>query len=215
MGANGAGKTTLLRLLNRHHDPGAGRILWSGAPLVELTAASVRSRISLSEQSPFLMESFTIRENLTFGCDPIPSDDHIYDLLERLGLATTVRSWTGGLDAALGDDVTPSGGQAQLLVLARALLQARPVLILDEGTNQLDALREQAVLELLHEHKRGRIVILVTHRLPAARKADRIVLIADGRVAETGTHEELMSLPDGRYRNFWEVQMKEAVDRET
>ncbi|MBU1068283.1 ABC transporter ATP-binding protein/permease [Myxococcota bacterium] len=215
VGANGAGKTTLLRLLNRHHDPGGGRILWSGEPLSELTAASVRSRISLSAQTPFLMESFTIRENLTFGCDPIPSDDHIYGLLERLDVAATVRSWPGGLDAALGEDVTPSGGQAQLLVLARALLQARPVLILDEGTNQLDALREQAVLELLHEHKRGRIVILVTHRLPAARKADRIVLIADGRVAEAGTHAELMSLPDGRYRNFWEVQMKEAVDRET
>ncbi len=210
VGANGAGKTTLLRLLNRHHDPGRGRILWSDEPLSEFSAASVRARISLSAQAPFLMESFSIRDNLTFGCDPIPDDGIIWSLLDRLGISDTVRRWPGSLDASLGEDVTPSGGQAQLLVLARALLQARPVLILDEGINQLDALREQAVMELLHEHKVNRIVVLVTHRLPAARKADRIVLIADGRVAESGTHEELMSVADGRYRNFWDVQMKEG-----
>jgi len=210
VGANGAGKTTLLRLLNRHHDPGEGRILWSGEPLAEFSASSVRARISLSAQTPFLMESFSLRDNLTFGCDPLPGDDRIWALLERLGLADTVRAWPGGLDAALGEDVTPSGGQAQLMVLARALLQERSVLILDEGINQLDALREQAVMDLLHEHKAGRIVILVTHRLPAARKADRIVLIAGGRVTEAGTHEELMSVEDGKYRNFWEVQMNEG-----
>ena len=82
------------------------------------------------------------------------------------------------------------------------------MLILDEGLGQLDALREQAVLELLHAHKDGRIVILVTHRLPTARKADRILLVADGRVAEAGTHDELVALEDGRYRRFWEVQMQ-------
>jgi ABC-type multidrug transport system fused ATPase/permease subunit len=208
VGGNGAGKTTLLRLLNRHHDPGSGVIRWAGHPMTDLSAASLRSRISLVGQSPFLLEGFTVRENLGFGCDPPPSEERVADLLASLDLVDTVRAWPGGLDAVLGEDVTPSGGQAQLLVLARALLQNRPVLILDEGLGQLDALREQAVLELLHAHKDGRIIILVTHRLPTARKADLILLVADGRVAEAGTHEELVALEDGRYRRFWEVQMQ-------
>ena len=118
-----------------------------------------------------------------------------------------MEAFPAGLESIIGDEVNFSGGQSQLLVIARVLLQRRPFVILDEGTNQLDAERELSILQLLEQIKREATVIVITHRMTTARKADNILVLDEGRIVERGAHEELVGLEGGLYRHFWEIQV--------
>lgn len=207
VGRNGSGKTTLMKLLQRSYDPEQGTIDLADRPLKRLTPRYLRHLFSMVTQEPFLLESFSIRDNALLGCDPSLTDEEIWSVLDRLGLGHAVRAFPGGLDSLLGDEVGLSGGQSQLLVIARTLLQRRPFVILDEGTNQLDAERELAIIEILQEIKQEATVIIITHRMTTARKADQILVLDQGRITQQGTHAELVELPDGLYRQFWDIQV--------
>ncbi|HEY3359974.1 MAG TPA: ABC transporter ATP-binding protein [Polyangia bacterium] len=205
VGRNGSGKSTMMKLLVRGYDPDAGRIGVGGEPLRGLDPRYVRRLFSLVTQTPFVLDSFSLRDNLLLGCRPDVTEAEVWAVLERLKLAPVVAAH--GLDRLVGDEVSLSGGQAQLVVLARTMLQRRPFILLDEGTNQLDAEHELGILELLHEVKRDSTVVIITHRMTTARKADAILVLDEGRIVEQGTHEQLLAQEQGLYRRFWEIQV--------
>jgi ATP-binding cassette subfamily B protein len=207
VGRNGSGKSTMMKLLVRSYDPDAGRISVAGERLGELDPRYVRRLFSLVTQTPFLLESFSVRDNLLIGCAPELPDEQLWTMLERLGLKPALERQPGGLDALVGDEIGLSGGQAQLLVLARTMLQRRPFILLDEGTNQLDAEHELRILELLQERRQEATIVVITHRMTTARKADRILVLDGGRIVEQGTHEQLVGQELGLYRRFWEIQV--------
>jgi ABC-type multidrug transport system fused ATPase/permease subunit len=206
VGRNGSGKTTLMKLLTRTYDPEAGQVSVDGQALTTLLPRALRHCYSMVTQEPFLLESFSVRDNALLGCD-VTGDEAIWDVLDRLGLGPAIRALPRGLDTVLGDEVSLSGGQAQLLVIARTLLQRRPFIVLDEGTNQLDAERELGILQVLTELKTEATVILITHRMTTARKADHILVLDEGRIVEEGRHEVLVAREGGLYRQFWEIQV--------
>ena len=207
VGRNGSGKSTMMKLLVRGYDPDAGRITVADQPLRGLDPRYVRRCFSLVTQTPFVLDSFSIRDNLLLGCDPDVSEERVWALLERLDLKRVIERFERGLDSLVGDEISLSGGESQLLVLARTLLQRRPFLLLDEGTNQLDAEHELRVLDLLQEATRDSTVVVITHRMTTARKADRILVLDGGRIVEEGTHEQLVARDQGLYRRFWEIQV--------
>ncbi|MCK5798685.1 MAG: ABC transporter ATP-binding protein [Deltaproteobacteria bacterium] len=207
VGRNGSGKTTLTKLLVRNYDPDRGMINLSHRSVKTLTPRYLRHLFSIVTQEPFLLDSFSIRDNVLLGCDPACDDTAIWEIFERLDLKEAIRAFPGGLDSLIGDEVSLSGGQSQLLVIARTLLQRRPFVILDEGTNQLDAEHELAILQILDEIKKEATVMVITHRMTTARKANKILVLDDGRVVEEGTHNELIARAQGLYRHFWEIQV--------
>ncbi|MBI5481563.1 MAG: ABC transporter ATP-binding protein [Deltaproteobacteria bacterium] len=207
VGRNGSGKSTMMKLLVRGYDPDAGRIVVADEPLRGLDPRYVRRCFSLVTQVPFVLDSFSIRDNLLLGCAPDVAEDRVWAVLERLDLRRVIERSARGLDSLVGDEVSLSGGESQLLVLARTLLQRRPFILLDEGTSQLDAEHELRVLELLQESRQESTVVIITHRMTTARKADKILALDDGRIVEQGTHEQLVELEQGLYRRFWEIQV--------
>jgi ABC-type multidrug transport system fused ATPase/permease subunit len=206
VGRNGSGKSTMMKLLVRAYDPDGGQITVAGERLTTIDPRYVRRLFSLVTQTPFVLDSFSLRDNLLLGCGDV-SDEQIWTLLERLDLRSAIERSPRGLESVIGDEVALSGGQSQLLVLARTMLQRRPFILLDEGTNQLDAEHELGVLELLQEVKPQTTIIVITHRMTTARRADKILVLDGGRIVEQGTHEELVALDKGLYHRFWEIQV--------
>ena len=209
VGRNGSGKTTLLNLLMRTHDPEAGEVEVAGAALQRLHPRALRRFVSLVPQQPFLLESFSLRDNLLLGNQDDVEDEAIWQVLRDVGLADDLERLPRRLDTLLGDETSLSGGQGQLLVVARAVLQRRPFLFLDEGTNQLDAEHELRLIRRLDRLKEDATLVVVTHRMTTARRADRIHVLDQGRIVESGTHDELLARQGGLYRKFWEIQVEE------
>jgi len=206
VGRNGSGKSTMMKLLVRAYDPDAGRILVGDEPLRGLDPRSVRRLFSLVTQVPFVLYPFSLRDNLLLGCAPDTPEERVWEVVGRLDLKRVIEGAARGLDTLVGDEVTLSGGEEQLLVLARTLLQRRPFVLLDEGTNQLDAEHELRVLEALEAARGSSTIVVITHRMTTARKADRILVLDGGHIVEAGTHEELVAR-DGLYRRFWDIQV--------
>jgi len=209
VGRNGSGKSTMMKLLVRSYDPDSGLITVAGERLPDLDPRYVRRLFSLVTQTPFVLDSFSIRDNLLLGCLPDVSDDRIWQVLDQLDLRSAIERLPGGLDRIVGDEVNLSGGQSQLVVLARTMLQRRPFVLLDEGTNQLDAEHELRILDMLQQLKQEATVVIVTHRMTSARKADTILVLDRGRIVEQGGHEQLLERHKGLYRRFWEIQVVE------
>lgn len=214
VGRNGSGKTTLMSLLMRHFDPEKGSLHWGDRLLESVNPSTMRSLVSVIQQQPYVMTDFTIRENMTLGTEREVSDEELWEILERVELAEQVREMPGKLEARVGEDAGLSGGQQQLLVIGRVLLQKRPIIIFDEGTNQLDAEKELQIMRVLRSLREGRIVIMVTHRMTSARKADCIIGMQKGRVVEQGTHEELIMHEKGLYKRFWDLQVEGKMESE-
>ena len=163
--------------------------------------------ISVISQDPFILEGiFTIRDNLLLGVTHIPSDDEIWNLLDGFGLAEKFRSLRLWLETPIGWDIDLSGGQRQLLVIIRVILQDRQVLILDEGTSQLDAENELRVMKRLLEKIEKKIIIFITHRLSTIKKADIILCLENGRIGDIGTHSELLG-KESLYKKLYEMQI--------
>jgi ATP-binding cassette subfamily B protein len=197
VGPTGAGKSTLAKLVTRFYDPTAGRILIDGYDLRDVTLASLRRQIGVVPQEPFLFAG-TLRDNIAFA-RPEASDAEVWAAVDAVGLRELVERSPDGLDTPLHErGQSVSSGERQLLALARAFLAEPRVVVLDEATSSLDLrseLRVEAALDTLLE---GRTAVLVAHRLSTAMRADRIVVVDDHGIVESGTHRELVAA-GGRY----------------
>ncbi len=209
-GPPGAGKTTLLRLLTRIQDPSGGRILYDGADIRDLRIEDFRSRIAYVPQEPFLFAG-TLRDNITFGAD-IPEEEFL-KALRMAALEKTLRSLPLGAETLVGEKgVILSGGQKQRVALARAFLRERPILILDDPISQVDAETGDVILRAVRDLAGRRTLVIVSHRISAVRFAQRIITLQNGRVTESGTHQELL-LQQGYYARMHMLQqMREAAD---
>jgi ATP-binding cassette subfamily B protein len=204
VGPSGAGKTTLCALLPRFYDVDAGRITIDGIDIRDLTLASLRAQIGIVQQDVFLFAG-TIRDNIAYGRLGA-SDDAILDAARRARLDGMIRELPDGLDTVIGErGVKLSGGQKQRLAIARIFLKNPPILILDEATSALDTETERAIQASLAELAEGRTTLVIAHRLATIRDADRIVVVADGRIAEQGTHADLLAR-GAAYRALHEAQ---------
>ncbi|MDX6769395.1 MAG: ABC transporter ATP-binding protein [Elusimicrobiota bacterium] len=205
VGASGAGKSTLAHLLLRFYEPEPGSVLLDGVDLREFRRESLRRRMAFVPQEPSLFHD-TLRANLVYGLSAAPAEAALRDALGRARLDETVARLPAGLDTVLGDrGVRLSGGERQRLAMARAFLRDPEILILDEATSALDSVTEAAVQESIAELVKGRTALVIAHRLATVRDADRIVVLAEGRVAEAGTREELLAA-GGLFRRYWDAQ---------
>ncbi|NXS36826.1 ABCB8 protein, partial [Pomatostomus ruficeps] len=192
VGPSGGGKSTVAALLERFYEPTAGTITLDGHNIASLDPSWLRGQvIGFISQEPVLFGT-TIMENIRFG-KPGASDAEVYEAAQLANADGFIRSFPEGYDTIVGERGTAlSGGQKQRIAIARALLKDPAVLILDEATSALDAQAERAVQEALDRAARGRTVLLIAHRLSTIRGAHLIAVLAHGRVAEAGTHEELL-----------------------
>jgi len=208
VGSSGAGKSTLVHLLPRFFDVTSGRILVDGRDIRDVTLPSLRSQIGIVTQETVLFND-TVRNNIAYGQPHVPLKD--VEAAARAALAHDfIMGLPAGYDTVIGErGVRLSGGERQRLAIARALLKNAPVLILDEATSALDSESEALVQSALHNLMSGRTVFVIAHRLSTVRRADRIVVIENGAIAETGAHEELMK-EFGTYRRLYELQFAQA-----
>jgi ATP-binding cassette, subfamily B, multidrug efflux pump len=205
VGPTGSGKSTLGLLLARLWDPPPGTVFLDGHDVMALSRATLRATIGFVPQEAFLF-SRSIEDNVTLGR---PLDlDRVRAAAAMAGIAEEVEGFPRGWDTVVGErGLTVSGGQRQRLALARALVGAPPVLLLDDVFASVDAAKEEEIIERLRPLA-GRTVLVMTHRLRAARAADRIVVLAGGRIVESGRHEALLAA-GGLYAELWRIQQLE------
>ena len=205
VGASGAGKSTLTSLLMRLHDPTAGEIWFDGKRGKDIPLSVLRKQIALVPQDIFLFGG-TIRENIGYG-KPGVNDKEIYEAAGKANAMEFIDRFPEKLDTLVGERGTQlSGGQRQRVAIARAVLKDPRILILDEATSSLDSESERLVQDALEKLMQGRTSIVIAHRLSTIRKADQILVLDHGRLVEKGTHEDLLELPTGIYRNLSELQ---------
>jgi ATP-binding cassette subfamily B protein len=201
VGPTGAGKSTLAKLVTRLHDPDSGRILIDGHDLRDLSLVSLRRQIGVVPQEPFMFVG-TLRDNIAFA-RPDATDDEIWAAVDLVGLRELVERTPLGLDAPLHErGQSVSSGQRQLLALARAFLAQPRIVVLDEATSNLDLRSELLVERALDRLLEGRTALLIAHRLSTAMRADRIIVVDESGIAETGSHEELLAA-QGRYATMF------------
>jgi len=204
VGPSGAGKSTIASLVPRLYDVDSGAVRISGVDVRDLTFGSLRGTVGMVTQDGHLFHD-TIRANLAYA-RPGAGEPDLWDALERARLAGLVRSLPDGLDTVVGErGYRLSGGERQRLTIARLLLARPRVVILDEATAHLDSGSEAEVQEALTEALAGRTAVVIAHRLSTVRAADAILVVEDGRVAERGTHAELLAA-DGRYAHLYRTQ---------
>lgn len=211
VGPSGAGKSTVISLIPRFYDPGEGQILIDGQDIAHITKQSLRRQLAYVSQQPYLFEG-TIRDNIRYG-RPEATDEDI-EKAARLAYAHDfILAQPQGYDTPVGENgVTLSGGQRQRLSIARALVRNAPILLLDEATSALDTESEAAVQKALDEAMTGRTVVVIAHRLSTVVRADKIIVMQQGRVVEEGNHETLAKVSNGLYARLNNLQRPSASD---
>jgi len=206
VGPSGSGKTTIVNLLLRFYEPEDGQILLDQTDLRDIALDSLRRRVGLVAQTPFFF-SGSVLENIRLG-DPLASTEEVREAARCADIHEFITSLPERYDTQIGErGIALSGGQRQRLAIARSLLAKPDVLILDEGTSALDPASERLVQTALHDLRQDRTTIIIAHRLTSIRDVDRILVLDQGRLAEQGTHDELLALK-GLYHDLWTQHVK-------
>jgi ABC-type multidrug transport system fused ATPase/permease subunit len=206
VGPSGAGKSTIASLILRFYEPDSGQILFDGRPAQAITLSKLRSQMAIVPQDVLLFGG-TIRENIAYG-EPDADQAAIEQASRQANAHDFIASFPEGYDTIVGErGVKLSGGQRQRIAIARAILRNPAILILDEATSSLDSASEALVQEALENLMRNRTSIVIAHRLSTVRNADQIIVLERGIVRESGTHDALLSLPDGLYKNLHRLQI--------
>ncbi|ECL8004750.1 ABC transporter ATP-binding protein [Listeria innocua] len=205
VGPSGAGKTTICNLLPRFYDVSDGEITIDAENIKHFTLPSLRAQIGVVQQDVFLF-SGTVRENIAYG-KLDASNEEIEQVVKLAHLSKVVEEMPDGLDTIIGErGVKLSGGQKQRLAIARMFLKNPPILILDEATSALDTETEQVIQASLEELAEGRTTLIIAHRLATIKHADRIIVVNETGIAETGTHDELLAKENGAYKRLYDAQ---------
>ena len=203
VGPTGAGKSTVAKLATRFYDPTVGRILIDGHDLRDVSVGSLRRQVGVVPQEPFLFAG-TVRDNIAFA-NPEASDEEVWEAVRAVGLVEVVERMAQGINTEVHErGQSLSSGERQLIALARAFMARPRVLVLDEATSNLDLQSETKIEAALDVLLQGRSAILIAHRLSTAMRADRIVVIDDGHVVESGSHDELVRL-GGHYAEMYQT----------
>ncbi|XP_013711242.2 LOW QUALITY PROTEIN: ABC transporter B family member 22 [Brassica napus] len=208
VGGSGSGKSTVISLLQRFYDPVAGEVLIDDVPIYKLQVKWLRSQMGLVSQEPVLFAT-SIKQNILFGKEDA-SMDEVMEAAKASNAHTFISQFPHGYKTQVGErGVQMSGGQKQRIAIARAIIKLPKILLLDEATSALDSESERVVLEALDNASAGRTTIVIAHRLSTIRNADVICVVHNGRIVETGSHEELMENWDGHYTSLVRLQQME------
>lgn len=205
VGPTGAGKTTLVNLLMRFYELDGGEIRIDGIPTTELTRENIHDLFGMVLQDTWLFEG-TIRENVVYGKEGI-SDQRLKEVCKAVGMHHFIKTLPKGYDTVIDDKTNLSEGQKQLLTIARAMIENAPMLILDEATSSVDTRTEVLIQKAMDELTRGRTSFVIAHRLSTIKNADLILVLKDGDVVESGTHQELLA-QNGFYAELYNSQFQ-------
>ncbi|MDR2736387.1 MAG: ABC transporter ATP-binding protein/permease [Gracilibacteraceae bacterium] len=208
VGPTGAGKTTIVNLLMRFYDIDSGEILLDGVPTHTVTRETVHEQFGMVLQDTWLFEG-TIKENIIYSKQNI-TDEEVVAACKAVGLHHYIRTLPKGYDTLLDDQANMSAGQRQLLTIARAMIQNAPLLILDEATSSVDTRTERIVQDAMNKLSTGRTSFVIAHRLSTIRNADLILVIKDGDIYESGSHEALLE-KGGFYAELYNSQFEETA----
>ena len=207
IGRSGSGKSTLASLLPRFYDPDDGRILIDGRNIAEVRLADLRRQIAMVTQDVVLFND-TVAHNIGYGVEGEATEKDIREVARAAQILDDIEALPNGFDTVIGEKGSLlSGGQRQRIAIARALIKNAPILILDEATSALDSESEHRVQLALEELMRGRTSIVIAHRLSTVERADRILVLENGRIIESGTHTELLK-QGGLYTNLHQLQVR-------
>jgi len=207
VGRNGSGKSTLTHILQHHVEVNEGQVVLYDQPIRDFSQRDVFMQFAWLQQEPFIIDRYSIRENLLLGVSQDNPDVHakMLELLQTFDILDEISKLPKQLDTVLAEDTQLSGGQRQVLAITRSLLQNRPFIILDEATSQLDVEKEMQLMRLLQSYKQDHGILFITHRMSVARKADRIYVLDKGEIIQEGDHKSLVNAP-GLYADFWRMQ---------
>lgn len=206
IGSSGAGKTTLIKLLLRMHDINKGHILIDDQDILKLTQESLRKNISLVPQDPILFHR-SLMENIRYGKFEA-TDEEVIEAAKLAHCHEFIIKLENSYDTFVGErGIKLSGGERQRVAIARAILRNAPILIMDEATSSLDSESESYIQDALYDLMKNKTVIVIAHRLSTIKKADRILVINDGKIIEDGKHQALVEKEKGIYKKLWDMQV--------
>ena len=206
VGPSGTGKSTLVSLLLRLYEPTSGRLIIDNKSATDFTLSELRNQMAIVPQDVILFGG-TIMENIAYGKNNA-TEDEVWQAAEKANAADFIRKFPEGLQTIVGErGITLSGGQRQRIAIARAVLKDPAILILDEATSSLDSESERLVQDALEKLMEGRTSFIIAHRLSTIRHADTILVMNQGELVETGSHEQLIGLENGLYRSLKELQI--------
>jgi ABC-type multidrug transport system fused ATPase/permease subunit len=206
VGSSGSGKSTIASLIQRFYEPVGGTILIDGKPAADYDLSELRRHMAFVPQEVILFGG-TIKENISYG-DPNATDAEIEAAAQKANAMEFIQKFPDGMDTVVGErGIQLSGGQRQRIAIARAVLKNPTILILDEATSSLDSESERLVQDALDKLMQGRTSVVIAHRLSTVRNATKIVVLEQGTIREQGTHDELMQVDAGVYRNLQDLQV--------